>query len=355
MTGQKENRNTSPATDAPVIVTVSQRTGILELNRPKALNSLSMDMVDIISSALDTWRDDADIDQVLIVSNHPKAFCAGGDVRGVRGNLLAGNVEEVNHFFREEYRMNGDMAEYPKPLIALIDGVVMGGGLGISIHGSHRIVTDKAFASMPEMAIGFVTDVAVAHKAQRVVGTRGVASPALARYWSITGYRMYAADMMYSGVATHYVKDIDAVREDIIALGVDAALEKHATMPADEPPLAAMMPSIESTFDKKTWPEVEAALEAGDADFARQTRELMTHACPTSIVAAMELLNRHEDHDDVRTALADEESLGRYIRSRSDFAEGVRAVLVDKTRDASFNPPTTADVEIEPIRSAFTN
>lgn len=236
-----EKINVENTTSSPVLVSIRNHTGVIELNRPRALNSLNPEMLDIIRQALSQWRHNDEVEQVLVYSNSPKAFCAGGDVRAARDGVLAEKWAEVDEFFEGEYALNGDIAEYPKPYIAVIDGVAMGGGLGISAHGSHRVVTEKAFASMPEMAIGYVTDVGIAYMSQRMVGTRGEADPALAKFWGLSGYRMYAADMLWSGLATHVVNDADAFIEDVIADGVDAAIEKHAVEPEGQPELAGLI------------------------------------------------------------------------------------------------------------------
>lgn len=172
-----EKINVENTTSSPVLVSIRNHTGVIELNRPRALNSLNPEMLDIIRQALSQWRHNDEVEQVLVYSNSPKAFCAGGDVRAARDGVLAEKWAEVDEFFEGEYALNGDIAEYPKPYIAVIDGVAMGGGLGISAHGSHRVVTEKAFASMPEMAIGYVTDVGIAYMSQRMVGTRGKLTP----------------------------------------------------------------------------------------------------------------------------------------------------------------------------------
>ena len=338
---------------APVLTSVRQRTGLLELNRPKALNSLDPEMIEIIGQAVRTWENDDAIDQIVIYSTNPKAFCAGGDVRYARDNILNGNAELVDDFFRREYTVNGELAQCTKPVVAIINGVVMGGGLGISLHGSHRVVTENAFASMPEMAIGYFTDVGVAHTAQRMVGTRGQASEALAKYWAITGYRMYAADMLWSGLATHVVKDADEILEAIIADGVDTALDKHSFVPEEPAPLAEVIEHIESTFNHATWPEIQEALKSADKDFAQTTAGYLAAACPTSVVASNELFEAHAKEDDIVQALKREESLGRYIRSREDFVEGVRAVLIEKTKDAAFSPADTASVDLAGIHKAL--
>ena len=345
----------SVETNTPVLISVRQSTGVIELNRPKALNSLTPEMIDIIAEAIKSWENDDAIEQIVVHTTNPKAFCAGGDVRYARDNILDGNAKLVDDFFANEYTLNGELSNYQKPIISIINGVVMGGGLGISLHGSHRVVTENAFASMPEMAIGYFTDVGVAHAAQRMVGTRGQASLALAKYWAITGYRMYAADMLWSGLATHVVPDAEEILEAIIADGVDAALEKHSYVPEDNAPLAAVIDEIESTFNHSTWPEIQDALKAANKDFAQDTAHYLASACPTSVVASNELFESHAQEDDIVKALQREESLGRYIRSREDFLEGVRAVLVEKTKDAAFDPADTAAVDRSAIDAALKN
>ena len=343
------------ADEKPVITDVRNTTGVITLNRPRALNSLNPEMVAIIADALDAWRDDASVTQVLIHSASEKAFCAGGDVRWARDKELAGESAQADEFFAAEYDLNEQIAKYPKPFVAVLDGVVMGGGVGISLHGSHRVVTDKAFMAMPEMNIGFVADVAAGFAAQRAVGTRGQASPAVAKFWAITGYRQYAADMLWTGLATHYVDDAAAAIAAIIEKGADAALADAAPDAAlSDAPLAALAPVIEDTFSKHTWEDISAAVrESGDEDFIAQVEKLTAQAAPASLVAAAELLRAEEQMDDVREALDAEKRLGEYMRRRRDFAEGVRAVLVDKRPDADFDPSRTDAVDPSEFRAAL--
>ncbi|APT92945.1 3-hydroxyisobutyryl-CoA hydrolase [Corynebacterium phocae] len=329
-------------TDAPVLTSIRNRTGIVELNRPKALNSLNLEMIELISEALEQWRDDDSVDQILVKSNHPKAFCAGGDVRAVRDGALEKDWETVEGYFAAEYDLNARISEYPKPYIAVIDGVVMGGGLGISAHGSHLIVTDKAFAAMPELAIGYVTDVGLAYRSQRMVGNRGKASSEIAKYWGITGYRMYAADMLYTGLATGYVEDPDSYIEEVIAKGV----ENVETSTVDGAPLAEKAEEIEAAFRHTTWSEI---LDNASPRLREELEEYTASASPTSLVAALALYDFEEGVQDVREALNAELRLGSYLVRQPDFAEGVRAVLVDKTRDADFQPETVDGVDRQAI------
>ena len=336
-------------TDQLVIARQEHTTGVLELNRPRALNSLTSDMVRIIDQHLDEWATDPQITQVLIYSNSPKAFCAGGDVRLAREYLLAGTPELADEFFAAEYVMNGNIAHFPKPYIALIDGIAMGGGLGISAHGSHRIVTENALAAMPEMAIGFMPDVGMSYMMQHMVGTYGRKSPAVARFLAITGYRLDPADMLYTGLATHYVprQHLDALHRDIIQHGVDKALTTYQETPSENPQLKTHIDGIEAAFGHPTWDEIDHHLTG---ELRNLVHQHIAHASPSAIVAALELITAAGTKTDIRHELALEIPFGEYIRRQPDFAEGVRAVLVDKRPDAQFQPKTFADVDPAPYR-----
>jgi len=322
--------------EQPVNVSVRQRTGVLELDRPKALNSLNHEMIRIITDALEGWREDPDIEQVLIVSASPKAFCAGGDVRQARDGILAGDHGPVDQFLSDEYAMDNLIGTYPKPYIAVWDGIVMGGGLGVSSHGSHRVTTAKAWASMPEMAIGYITDVGISWSSQRWPNS----TPAIGTFIGLTAYRMTAADMLHLGLATHLVEDAAAFAEDVIGLGVDGALEKHATTTDEPSQVAAWREDIEATFGAGTWADIDAALDAHpNREFVDTVRDLMAKASPSATVAAAELYLANRDAPTLRDGLDNEERLGELIRRQPDFVEGIRAVLVDKTQDAQWTDP----------------
>jgi enoyl-CoA hydratase len=361
--------NAHGTTDVKVVREVSGRSGHLRLNRPKALNSLDVDMVADIVEGLDAWLNDDAVDQIVISSSHPKAFCAGGDVRAVRQAVLDGVPEEGEKFFRDEYEMNAKIAEFAKtkPYVAIIDGIAMGGGLGVSMHGSHRIVTERASAAMPEMAIGFVPDVGITYFSQHVSTKLGGPSPAVARFAGLTGYRLTAADMLWAGWATHAVPS-EKLADFVAAVdadGIDSALVAYAVDPDSaqgrellgEPQLAEWHDCIEACFNADSWAEIDRAL--GEADESGSClpatvetfRELLAPANPESLVAAVELYVANAAADvTLRDALANEMKMGAYMRTHPNFAEGVRAVLVDKDRDSTFDPATVAEVDVEEIR-----
>lgn len=314
----------------PVRTEVRGTTGIITLDRPKALNSLNTEMVDIIQGALDTWRDDDAIEQVVVQSSG-KHFCAGGDVRAVREALLEGNNEEVERFFNEEYAMNVDIANYPKPYVALCNGVIMGGGMGISAHASHMVVTEDAFASMPEMFIAYITDVGMSWKLQNLPKHP---SQGLGSYLGLTGYRMSPDDMLATGLATHKVASLDGVLDGIVEKGL-GYLDEVALKQGDSE-LAPLIDVAERTFTG-SWAEITAKLEEAPEDFRAGVEKLLEGASPSALVAAAELFEANADKD-LATAIANEAALGAVVYQEPDFAEGVRAVLVDKTKDADFAP-----------------
>lgn len=326
--------------DALVLVSVRQTTGVLELNRPQALNSLNYEMIKLIARALEEWRHDSRITQVLITSTSAKAFCAGGDVRDAREKILEGKDEEVDRFMAEEYQLNHTIATYPKPYVAIMDGITMGGGLGLFAHGSHRFLTQKSWASMPEMAIGYITDVGISWASQRWSGS----SPAIGAFIGLTGYRLTPADMLFLGLATHSVADVDAVVESLITDGAEAAAAAHGQVLAGESHLATLVLDIEATFGRGSWELIDAALNSHpNSEFVNTSRELMAGASPSALVANAELYAANRTVPDVRAGLDNELVLGELIRRQPDFVEGVRAVLVDKTRDAEFAPAQTAE------------
>lgn len=327
--------------EQPVHVSVRHHTGVLELDRPEALNSLNHEMIRIITRALEEWRDDPEIRQVLITSRSPKAFCAGGDVRSAREGILAGDHSAVDEFLSDEYAMDNLIGTFPKPYIAVWDGIIMGGGLGVSSHGSHRVTTERAWASMPELAIGYVTDVGISWSSQRWPGS----SPAMGAFIGLTGYRMTEEDMLYLGLATHLVEDPDAFIQDVIGLGIDAALGEHAITQSETGQLEMWRDDIEATFGAGSWEDIDAALQAHpNQSFVGTVRQLMANASPSSAVAVAELYLANRDAPTLRDGLDNEERLGELVRRQPDFVEGVRAVLVDKTHDAQWSPVHDAEV-----------
>lgn len=296
---------------------VKDTTGYLELNRPKALNSLNHEMVNIIDHALETF----DVERVVVFSNS-KAFCAGGDVRAARQHILDGEPEKADAYFRDEYAMNHRIATYPKPYIAVINGVVMGGGLGISIHGQERIVTKNAFGAMPEMAIGFIPDVGVPYVLQRET------SLAMANFIVLTGWRLSAADMLWTGIATQGVEESEIPKI--------LASEPYETCELGESELAKWEQDIEATFNGSFEEITQALNNHPNKDFCEMVAEHFASASPSSLRLTAEFMQEAAKCETLREELDLELAYGKKARGLPDFVEGVRAVLVDKDRNPNF-------------------
>ena len=343
---------------------VEGRTGIIELDRPKALNSLNPEMIAGIREAVDAWLDDAAIEQVLIRSSSERAFCAGGDVRSVAEEDAAGLHQSGDEFFTAEYGLNRRLATYPKPIVAIWQGVVMGGGFGISAHGSHRVVGPKVIAAMPEAAIAFVPDVGMTHRLNNLTPPEGYAEKlpeagALAVFLGTTGWRMNSADLLATGLATHYEPDPQAFGDAVGAKGLARALREDAQEPATaladgalaEPSnLVANAQLISEIFGGETWLDIERALAAASAPneagqrFLDDVRAAVKKANPTSLVAITEIM-RHARHTDLATALRNEFAVGAALRRDPNFPEGIRAVLVDKDQSPQFEPSDASAVD----------
>lgn len=317
---------------------VANGVGEIVLDRPKALNALDQSMIDAMYRVLVDWGDDDAVELVLVTSASDRAFCAGGDIRAIRENALAGDTAAVTEYFSSEYRLNQLIAEYPKPYIALIDGAAMGGGLGISVHGELRVVTEKALIAMPETAIGFFPDVGSTYFLPRLPEGVGL-------WLGLTGARLRGADAVAVGLATHFVPsdEIETVARRIregVALGevlADYRDPVHTDLPLGK---------IADYFPHDARPQgVLGGLRGAVGDeWAAQMVELLESASPTSLEVTAALL-RAGAQSSLAECLERELHAAEAITAMHDFAEGVRAVLVDKDRDPSFDPATLAAVE----------
>lgn len=303
-----------------ILTEIRGTTGVITLNRPKGLNSLDYDMIRAIDAAVRQWAEDDGVERVIVRSSS-KHFCSGGDVKMARTEILAGNAELVDEFFAHEYAMNLFIAEYPKPFTAVAGGVIMGGGMGISAIGGPLVVADNAFASMPEMNIGYITDVGMSWKLQHLPGWESVN---LGKFLGLTGYRMTPDDLLALGLAS---KKIAAGEELSLA---DAALEPQPS------PLARWFDDIEATF-AGSWADIDKRLDTQPGEFAELVRDLTKQASPSSLVATAELFEANANQS-LAGALDNERALGELMRREPDFTEGVRAVLVDKDNAPKFAP-----------------
>ncbi|MFE9445281.1 enoyl-CoA hydratase/isomerase family protein [Streptomyces sp. NPDC006602] len=327
---------------AEVLADVHRGVGRILVNRPKALNALTTGMVAAIDRALAGWEH-IPLSAVVLASTSAKAFCAGGDIRTIREHSLAGDAEASERFFASEYRLNARIAEYPVPIVSLIDGLCMGGGLGLSVHGMFRVVTERAVLAMPETGIGFFPDVGAGYFLPRLPGAIGM-------YLGLTGHRLDAADALYAGLATHFVPadGLEAVGEaltDNPGDPVDVVLNRLAgRSPVAESRLAEVRGDVDWAFGAPTLGEIEKRLRHLDTPWAAAALAALESASPQSLEITHALLARGRQRT-LRECLDAELALTRTTIRTSDFLEGVRAALVDKDRTpnwrrASLGGPT---------------
>jgi enoyl-CoA hydratase/carnithine racemase len=338
---------------------IAHRTGILTLDRPKALNSLSLDMVRALATTLLAWRSDPSIDAVVITSSSDKALCAGGDIRFFHqaGHATPqGGSALLEDFFTEEYALNHLIHFYPKPYIALMDGVVMGGGMGIAQGGPGcglRIVTERTKLAMPEVNIGLFPDVGSSHFLARLPGRLG-------RYLGLTGSTIVAADALYAGLADVFVPaaQMEALRaliDTTPGAGLPAAIRAFAAPFAEQlapGELAAQRGAIDRHFGADSVAAIMASLE-GDADpFAQRALAALRQRSPLMMCVTYEMLVRGARLD-VADCLRMERALVRRTFEHGEVLEGVRALVIDKDNAPQWNPPALDAVTPEMVDGLF--
>ena len=319
--------------------------GFLILNRIAALNALTLKMVREISAALDEFERDSRVARVVVCGAGERAFCAGGDIRWLYERGRAGDYAAQSAFFREEYTLNTRIKRYPKPYVALIDGIVMGGGVGVSLHGSHRVATQRATFAMPEVGIGFFPDVGATYALPRAPHRIGVAMAA-------TGLRANGADMAALGFATAYVESA-ALPALTLALerpgDADALIAEFACRP---PPseLLAQAATIDKAFAQADAGSIAAALTADGSDFSRRLVEMLATKSPTSLAIALRQMQVGENLLFEEAMRVEFRIVTRICRGH-DFYEGVRAAIVEKDNRPLWRPAAgekIAPSEIDP-------
>jgi enoyl-CoA hydratase len=307
--------------------------GLLTLNRPQALNALDHGMVRALTAQLQAWAADASIETVAIRGEGMRAFCSGGDIRAVQQAAVAGSDAGLA-FLRDEYRMNALIAAYPKPYIALVHGICMGGGAGVSVHGRHRLADATLSFAMPETGIGFIPDIGSSHFLSRLPDETGM-------YLALTGSAIGLADALDLGLMTHAVgrEDFDAVIERLAGAADFAPFVRKR----EAGKLAPNRKRIAIAFAAAS---VEAILERLDRDggeFAQGTARTIRTRSPSSLKLVFQEL-RYARELSLRECLAMEFRLANRVLFGPDFREGIRAALVDKDRDPKWQPPSLAGV-----------
>ncbi len=312
------------------------RVGRITLNRPRALNALDMAMIRAMSDALDAWRDDPGVHAVLIDAAGERAFCAGGDIRALREAAIAGDAGAIETFFASEYALNLVIAEYPVPVVSLIDGVCMGGGIGVSVHGEARVASEHALFAMPETGIALFPDVGASYLLPRLPGALGF-------YLGLTGMRLSGPDAVHAGLATHFVPraELPALAEAIVRDGIGVL----AGFARELPPFswASERAAIDRCFSADGVEAILARLE-GEGDFGARTIATLRAASPSAVLWSFGLL-RAGMRRTLRECLDAELKLTRSVTRHPDFSEGVRAMVVDKDRTPRWSPATIEAVD----------
>jgi enoyl-CoA hydratase len=328
-----------------VIARRDGRIGRILLNRPKALNAIDLPMIRACSRALDGWRDDPRVHAVVIEGAGDRAFCAGGDIRALRQYELDGEHHRAEAFFREEYELNLTIATYPKPYVALIDGICMGGGIGMSVHAPYRVATEHAAFAMPETAIGFFPDIGATFFLPRLPGEIGT-------YLGLTGARMQGADAVHAGLATHFTRreDLPALSRALAEDGPGVLSRYVAPLPAFS--LAPNRAAIDHCFGADSVPGiVQRLVSTGDA-WAAKTLDTFRTVSPSALCWTLAALRRGADLT-LPQCQAAELALTRTTMRHPDFAEGVRAMVVDKDRKPRWQPARIEDVDPAAIAAMF--
>jgi enoyl-CoA hydratase len=329
-----------------ILTRIDGRVGFLTLNRPKAINSLTHTMVIAMDAVLAEWARDDAVDAVVVSGAGERGLCAGGDVVAIYHSIQADGAE-ARRFWFDEYRLNARIAAFPKPYIVLMDGIVMGGGLGIGMHGSVRVVTDTSKIAMPEVGIGLIPDVGGTLLLSRAPGLLGL-------HAALTGAPFSGADAIVLGFAEHYVPhaDLGAFTTAVAADGVDAALNSYAQQP---PPsdLAAQRDWIDHCYAGETVTDIVAALHGHDTGPANDAADLIATRSPIALAVTLASIRRAAAYDTLEQTLVAEYRVSCAAARSHDLVEGIRAQVVDKDRNPKWSPESLAAVTDEDIQSYF--
>ena len=320
--------------------------GLITLNRPRALNALTHEMCLAMKAQLDEWADAAPIKTVVIRGTGERAFCAGGDIRALYESGKAGTPYALD-FYRDEYCLNAAIKHFPKPYVALLHGIVMGGGVGVSVHGSHRVASEAMTFAMPETGIGLFPDVGGSYFLPRLPGEIGM-------YVALTGERLNAADSVYAGVATHFVPT--AQTDALVATLEDGAepdfvLQSFAEKTA-QPPLSHLREAIDRVFSADSLDGILTGLDDDGSEWAAKMAAAIRKKSPTSLKVTFCQI-REGTHLSFDDCMRMEYRMVNRIVAGHDFYEGVRAAIIEKDNAPKWEPAELSDVTAEQVDAYF--
>lgn len=348
-----------------LITYAKEGMGYIVLNRPQALNALTLDMIRSIAQTLRQWNDDQDIHSIVFKGEGGRAFCAGGDIKATykSGYEIRNNPDHVNVFaqeyFREEYDLNLQTYKYPKPIITMMNGITMGGGYGLAGPSPFRVIDETSKFAMPEVGIGLFPDVGAVYKLSRMPDYLGY-------YLALTGSIINPADMMITNIATHHItpSDLHKIFEvlqnlshadmpsDQVKVFIEDTLNKVSVPPADSSHLEQKRSWIKECFAHETLEDILAALENSEFPEAKETADLIKTKSPTSLRVTHEYLKRYQTKD-FEEILQRDYILSQHFMRGYDFYEGVRAQVIDKDRNPKWQPEKLSDVPSSAVSHFF--
>lgn len=323
--------------------------GRISLNRPKALHALTLEMCHAMSAALTEWESDDAVEAVIIDHAEGRGFCAGGDIAFLRNSALNDGGVSGRRFFHDEYQLNHQLFTYPKPVIAFMDGITMGGGVGIAMPAKYRVATENTRLAMPETGIGLFPDVGGGWYLSRLSGRLG-------QFLALTGARLDGAEVLWAGLATHYLpseKLADAKAR--IAENPARITGILAELSVTPPParIADNAERIAKIFSSDRYEDILASLEADDSEWAAKELATLRTKSPQTCKVALRQLATSAELGDFADNMAMEYRIASRVLTRPDFAEGVRAVIVDKTNDPAWDPATPEEVTDDLLDAIF--
>ncbi len=324
-----------------VLIRKAGRAGHITLNRPDALNALTYPMILEIEQALDAWAEDPEISLVLIDAAGVKAFCAGGDIVEMYETASTGDFEYGRRFWADEYRLNAKIFHYPKPYVALMQGFTMGGGVGVSCHGSHRVVCETSQIAMPECGIGLIPDVGGSLML-------GLAPGRLGEYLGTTAARMGPADAIYAGFADTFVpQDKWPELRGLLCENGDAdGSVTWVSEPAPQGAFETLQPKIDRHFAGETLGDICRSLDHDPSEFAEQALKALGKVSPLSAAATVEIVHRVRGAPSIQAALEMEYRFTYRSAENGDFIEGIRAMVIDKDRSPNWRHPDPRKVPL---------
>ena len=323
--------------------------GHLSLNRPKALHALTLDMCRAMSAALSEWTADETIEAVIIDHAEGRGFCAGGDIAFLRDSALNDGGVSGRKFFHDEYRLNHQLFTYPKPVVAFMDGITMGGGVGIAMPAKFRVATENTRLAMPETGIGLFPDVGGGWYLSRLSGRLG-------QFLALTGARLDGAECLWAGLATHYLASDKLAEAKARIIEHPDRIAGILSELAEKPPEARIDANAEKIarhFSSDRYEDILASLEADDSEWAAKELATLGTKSPQTCKVALRQLAESAALDDFAANMRMEYRIASRVLTRPDFAEGVRAVIVDKTNDPAWNPATAEDVTDDLLDAIF--